>query len=107
MCDTEANKHIIVSFIIYSTSSTHQAKQKETSIMKSKFKIYFSEKKISYIENLRIESLICFRYHHINNFSDFVPWKFHALLISLMSEWNTKMPQYFLAKSQHSVRNIL
>ena len=71
-----------------------------------KFKIYFSEKKISYIENLRIKSLIYFRERHINTFSDFVLWRFHALVIGLMSEWNTKKLQYFFAKFQHSVRSI-
>ena len=71
-----------------------------------KFKIYFSEKKISYIENLRIKSLIYFRQHHINTLSDFVLRRFHVLVISLISEWNTKILQYFLAKSQHPVRSI-
>ena len=43
-------------------SSTHPPEGKETSIIVYKFKNSFSEKKLPLVENLKIKSLVYFKY---------------------------------------------
>ena len=62
-----------------------------------KFKIYFSEKKLPLIEPYQHYQ----HYQpckHINISCDFALWKFHALVISLMSEWSIENIALFPCK---------
>ena len=61
MCDTEANKLICTLDNLPDCQQPHQhphpPKRKEKSILEYKFKNYFPERKILFIENVRIKSL--------------------------------------------------
>ena len=66
MYDTDGNKHhTCISDSLFNCWQPHQRihlKGKETSITVYKFKYAFCEKKLPFIENLRIKALNCFQH---------------------------------------------
>ena len=109
MCDTEANKHIFVSFIICLIDDNLiinlNEKKQVHDIQIQNF--FFWKENFTYWKFKDTISKL-FKATHQHNSFDFVLWKFVALVVSVMSEWSIENTAEFPCKiSSFSKKYIL